>query len=289
MAITYPSTDDQNNPIPAKTNVANVAVKWAPVWTSTTFETFSAGKTFNIIHKEYDYYYIEYEDSNHVLKRGYILRSCTSTVVSTWCNHNIFTTALNNKNVFTYVYSRPYSNKNVIDSIDSDEGEAANKPLIVLSRLGNYFYVQYVGNPDGGGAHMQWKRGWVYAPDISLYTLESISQISGKTTFYIQNVGTGRFLTLEDPNAANNSNLIIQDFEGSARQKWTLEVSKTSLDTAKYVTIKTEAGTSSTDRIMAIENKLSVINTRMEIQNKGTPPGKYQEFYIKDSGYTSYG
>ncbi len=288
LAITYPSTDDQNNPIPAKTNVANVAVKWAPVWTSTTFETLPSGKDIKIFHREYDYYYVEYV-SNGITKRGYVPRSCTSTVVSTWCNHTIFNPGENITVSDQDVFYRPYSNSEVSGTIDTDEGYASNMPLIVLSRFGNYYYIQYVTNPDGGGAHMQWKRGWVPVNTISVSTPTSLSSIEGKTTFYIQNVGTGRFLTLEDPNAANNSDLIIQDFEGSARQKWTLEISDSSNSGARYVTIKTEAGTSSTDRIMAIENRLSVINTRMEIQNIGDPPGKHQEFYIKSSGYTSYG
>lgn len=275
----------------ATTNVANVAVKWAPVWTSPTFETLPSGKTIKIIHREYDYYYIQY-DIGGVTKRGYVPRSCTSTVVSTWCNHTVYNPGENSTLSSQNVYYCPNSTSEVSDTIDVDEGEAENKPLIVLSRYGDYYYIQYVNNPDGGGAHMQWKRGWV--PTQSIIVREPVSVFSpeNKTTFYIQNVGTGRFLTLEDPNAANKSNLSIYDFEGSDRQKWTIETSNSSGTNAIYVQLKTnvnypQSNVQTTGKVMSIKDSLSVINTRMEIRNDSANPAKDQEFYIKPSGITS--
>ncbi len=293
LASSYLQTDDQDNPVRATTNVADVAVKWAPVWTSPTFETLPSGKTIYILHREYDYYYVHYE-SGGVVKRGYVPRSCTSKVVSTWCNHTVYYPGENITLNAQNVYYRPDSTSAVSGTIDVDEGEAANKPLIVLSRYGNYYYIQYVTNPDGGGAHMQWKRGWVLTQTIGVNPPVSVVSPENKNTFYIQNVGTGRFLTLEDPNAANKSNLSIYDFEGSDRQKWTIEISDSIGSNVRYVQLKTNVGYPSTNvttsgKVMSIKDALSVINTRMEIRNDSASPSKDQEFCIIETGDTSNG
>lgn len=292
--LIYPETTEENL-INAKTNVANVAVKRAPVWTSPTFEVLPSGKDIGIIHREYDYYYIQYE-SGGVTKRGYVSRSCTSTVVSTWCKHNIFDPGMSALDSAQNVYYCPTSNSAIIGTIDADEGISTNKPLIVLARLGNYYFIQYIANKSNNGSqHVQWQRGWVPINGIYVSILDLADQSLTYGTYYIQNVGTGRFLSLSDFNATNYSDIGMFDFEGDEPQKWTIELSNLSENYSDsndsysdYVLIKTCANnSSSTGRILSIRNALSVVNTQMELRNAGSPPSKDQEFYIKASGYTS--
>ena len=134
----------------ATIDVTSTPVLAAPINTSDAIETLYQGHAFNIIYREYDYYYIQYAATNGVVRRGYILRSTTNTTVGTWCQYTTYRTGYNKTNASQPVYYTYYSGSAQSGTITATEGKTANSTLIVLCGYNNRYLIQYVKQRQSG-------------------------------------------------------------------------------------------------------------------------------------------
>ena len=154
-------------------------VKPAPYWTCSPCDEFGTSQQVKIIERDYNFFYIEYT-KNGILKRGYASMSHFDEADYDgygWCNHPYFTTAYNNTSSSKTTYYTSTGTAS-FGSIDADEGEHANKPLMVLRYENSRAFVQYVTNP-GTTGHALYKRAWVDRNCITVSPPAAVAEAGG--------------------------------------------------------------------------------------------------------------
>lgn len=152
--------------VQAATTSVSTTVRMAPYWTAESVDTIAANTNITILERDYEYLYISYSNDS---KRGYIPRSATSATGYSWCNHDIFIPGYNKTTSSITVRYAPTSSSSSCGSIDADEGEHPNKPLLVLREEDGFYFIQYTTNTSAEGyTNPLCKRGWVLKTSINI-------------------------------------------------------------------------------------------------------------------------
>lgn len=265
-------------------NAANISattnkytyIRMAPYWTAEVVDNLTSGYSITILEREYTYLYIQYTKDG-VTKRGYMPKADTSATGYSWCQHGEYNNGYNSTSYAQTVYYRPGGAS--CGTIDANEGEVANKPLLVLRVESGYAFIQYVTNTSNdGSAHVLFKRGWVPTSVIAYSHATFPTGLSENKLYYLKNVATGKYLDLQSYSAGNvdGGNIHIWDFHGSYNQEWSFK--KVTSGGSTYVKLVTNQGTQ--NRVIRIAEKTAVVGNSAELYTQ-TSPSKEQEFVLE--------
>ncbi len=251
-------------------------IRMAPYWTAEVVDELTSGYSITILEREYTYLYVQYEKGGEI-RRGYMPKADTSATGYSWCQHGVYNSGYNKTNVAQTVYYKIGGED--CGTIDANEGEVSNKPLLVLRTEGNYAFIQYVTNTsNNGSSHVLFKRGWVPTSVIDYNHSTYPTGINQNRYYYIKNVATGKYLDLQSYSAGNvnGGNIHIWDFHGSYNQEWKLLPITSGGST--YVKIATNQGTQ--NRVIRIAEATAVVGNSAELYTQGNP-SKDQEFVFE--------
>lgn len=253
-------------------------VKPAPYWPCSPCDEFGTTQQVKIIERDYDYFYIEYT-KNGILKRGYasITHFDESDYAGySWCNHTHFTTGYNNTTSSKTAYYTSTGSA-TFGSIDADEGEHADKPLMVLRYENSRAFVQYVTNP-GTTGHALYKRAWV---DSSCITLSTPAQFehAGKYTL-IKNQSTGKYLQVSY--TSSGYSLTMGDPTGYESQQWQILEYYDSRGGYYYKLKNVMCGL-----VFVVENLIPVVNNEIQLM-ENNEPNKGEHFAFEPNSDGSY-
>ncbi len=256
-------------------------IRMAPYWTAEVVDELTSGYSITILEREYTYLYVQYYKDG-VYKRGYMPKADTSATGYSWCQHNEYNSGYNSTAYAQTVYYRPGGAS--CGTIDANEGEVSNKPLLVLhvDDDTNYAFIQYVTNTSNdGSAHVLFKRGWVPTSVITVTNKTYPAGVNQNRYYYIKNVATGKYLDLQSYSAGNvnGGNIHIWDFHGSYNQEWKLLPIISGGST--YVKLATNQGTQ--NRVIRIAEATAVVGNNVELYTQGNP-SKDQEFVFEKVG-----
>ncbi|MBQ8606519.1 MAG: RICIN domain-containing protein [Clostridia bacterium] len=257
-------------------------IRMAPYWTSEVVDTIASGVKINIIDREFTYLYVRYDNAG--TKTGYIPLANTNATGYSWCSYNKYHRAYNSTSSAQNVYYGPSTSTYAsCGSIDADEGEVSNKPMIVLKTEGNYAFIQYCTNTSNTGSeNVKFKRAWIPLNRITIVTPTSVTK---SDYYYIKNAATGMYLDLESYSAGNydGGNIHIWEFHGGYNQEWLLEPQVS--NGATYTKISTNQGTQK--RVLRVKESTAVVGNNIELYTK-SDPSKDQEFLIESAGSGKY-
>ena len=250
-------------------------VRDAPYWTNSVVDQFGTTQSVTILERDYEYLYIEYTKDG-VKKRGYMPLADISNPSYSWCNHTEFNPGYNNTGSSVAAYYGPSSSYGVSGSIDNNEGEVNNKPLLVLRNSGSYAFIQYVTNPNAGqNTNPQYKRAWVLKSKITVQRPSAPSYLNGSYYALIKNQSNGKYLTYE------NGNILYENASGDFSQQWYIEKINDSSGAIYYKIHPYNKNTNT----WQVNSSWAILGDKITIQEDSSPdPNKAQEFQIVEDG-----
>ncbi len=253
-------------------------VKPAPYWTCSPCDEFGTSQQVKILERDYDFFYIEYT-RNGVLKRGYAAITQFNSSDYTgfhWCNHTYFTAGYNKTTSSQNTYYTSTGTA-TFGTIDSDEGEHANKPLLVLRYENSRAFIQYVTNA-GTSGHALYKRAWV---DSSCIALSPPTRFEHRNKYtLIKNQSTGKYLEVSSTSAGYS--LLEGAATGNVNQQWQI-LEYYNSQAGYYYKIKNVMS----GMVLEVENLIPVINYTIKLA-ADTEPNKGQHFAFEANSNGSY-